>query len=123
MNGRIPLLGLLAVQLLIGYEWLMSGLTKVVRGGFPSGLADELTEKSGGAASWYVTFLDSVVIPFASTFGVLIILGELAVGAALVAAAALWAFRWEGLGSSGRTAVLAASKTWKPSGSWSFCRW
>lgn len=109
MNGRIPLLGLLAIQILIGYEWFMSGLTKVVRGGFPSGLADELTEKSEGAASWYVSFLDSVVIPNASTFGVLIILGELAVGAALVVAAALWAFRWEALGSRGRGAVLAAT--------------
>lgn len=109
MSARIPLLGLLAIQVIIGYEWFMSGLTKIVRGGFPSGLADELTEKSEGAASWYVSFLDSVVIPNGSTIGVLIILGELAVGAALIAAAALWAFRWEVLGSSGRTAVLAAT--------------
>lgn len=109
MNSRIPLLGLLAIQALIGYEWFMSGLTKVVRGGFPSGLADELTEKSEGAASWYTSFLDSAVIPNASTFGVLIILAELAVGIALIAAAALWAFRWEGLGSGGRTAILAAT--------------
>lgn len=109
MNARIPLLGLLAVQVVIGYEWLMSGLTKVVRGGFPSGLADELTEKSEGAASWYVSFLDSVVIPNGSLFGVLIILGEIAVGAALVAAAGLWAFRWEALGGTGRAAVLAAT--------------
>ena len=109
MNARIPLLGLLAIQVIIGYEWFMSGLTKIVRGGFPSGLADELTEKSEGAASWYGSFLDSVVIPNGSTFGVLIILGELAVGAALIAAAALWAFRWERLGSGGRIAVLAAT--------------
>jgi len=109
MNARIPLLGLLAIQILIGYEWFISGLTKVVRGGFPSGLADELTEKSEGAASWYASFLDSVVIPNASTFGVLIILGELAVGAALVVAASLWAFRWEALGSRGRGVVLAAT--------------
>lgn len=109
MNARIPLLGLLAIQVLIGYEWFMSGLTKIVRGGFPSGLAGELTEKSEGAASWYMSFLDSVVIPNASAFGVLIILGELAVGIALIAAAALWAFRWEGLGSNGRTGVLAAT--------------
>ena len=109
MNGRIPILGLFAIQAIIGYEWLMSGATKVVRGGFPSGLADELTEKSEGAASWYSTFLDSVVIPNGSTFGVLIILGEVGVGLALIAAAALWAFRWERLGSSGRNAVLAAT--------------
>lgn len=109
MNARIPLLGLLAIQIIIGYEWFMSGLTKIVRGGFPSGLADELTEKSEGAASWYVSFLDSVVIPNGSTFGVLIILGELAVGAALIVAAGLWAFRWEALGAGGRIAVLAAT--------------
>ena len=48
MNARLPLVGLLAIQVLIGYEWFMSGLTKLVRGGFASGLADELTEKSEG---------------------------------------------------------------------------
>lgn len=107
MNTRIPLLGFLAIQIIIGYEWLMSGLTKIVRGGFPSGLADELTEKSQGAASWYARFLESVVIPNATAFGVLIIVGEVAVGVALIVAATLWAFRWDVLGSSGRTAVLA----------------
>lgn len=33
--GPLPLVGLLAVQAAIGYEWFMSGLTKVVRGGAP----------------------------------------------------------------------------------------
>ena len=107
--ARAGLLGLLAVQALLGYEWLMSGLTKVVRGGFPSGLADELQDKSEGAASWYESFLDSVVIPNGSTFGILIILGELAVGAALIAAAGLWALRWETLGATGRIGVLATT--------------
>ena len=106
---RAGLLGLLAVQALVGYEWFVSGLTKVVRGGFPGGLADELGEKSEGAASWYASFLDSVVIPNGSLFGVLIILGELAVGVALIAAAAFWAFRWERLGPRGRTGLLAAT--------------
>src|SRR5262249_19506742 len=63
--GRIPLIGLLVVQLLVGYEWLMSGLTKIVRGGFPSGLADELRDKSQGAAGWYKSLLDGSVIPHA----------------------------------------------------------
>ena len=107
--ARAGLLGLLAVEALVGYEWLMSGLAKVVRGGFPGGLADELREKSVGAASWYSSFLDSVVIPSGSIFGVLIIAAELAVGAALIAVAALWAFRWERLGVTGRTAVLAVT--------------
>jgi hypothetical protein len=30
----------------------MSGLTKIVRGGFPSGLADELRDKSKGTVGW-----------------------------------------------------------------------
>ncbi len=109
--ARAGLLGLLAVQALLGYEWLMSGLTKVVRGGFPGGLADELREKSEGAASWYTSVLDSAVIPNARFFGVLIIVGELVVGVALLAAALLWAFRWDRLGYGGRIGILAATLT------------
>ena len=36
---RAGLLGLMAVQAFVGYEWLMSGLAKLWRGGFASGLA------------------------------------------------------------------------------------
>ena len=68
-TGRLPLVGLLLVQVLIGYEWFMSGLTKIYRGGFPSGLAAELTEKSEGAAGWYKSFLDRAIIPHATAFG------------------------------------------------------
>jgi hypothetical protein len=53
------LIGLLAVQLIVGYEWLMSGVTKIVRGDFPSGLAGELREKSEGMSGWYKSFLAS----------------------------------------------------------------
>ena len=106
---RIPLIGLLAVQLLVGYEWLMSGLTKIVRGGFPSGLADELRDKSQGAAGWYKSFLDGSAIPHASTFGYLIEIGELLVGLALIVAALVWLFRWERLPEAGRLAILATT--------------
>ena len=107
--SRIPLIGLLAVQLVVGYEWLMSGLTKIVRGGFPSGLADELSEKSQGAAGWYTSFLDGSVIPHASTFGYLIEIGELLVGLALIVAALVWLFSWERLPEAGRLAILATT--------------
>ena len=107
--SRIPLIGLLVVQLLIGYEWLMSGLTKIVRGDFPSGLADELRDKSQGAAGWYKSFLGGSVIPHASTFGYLIEIGELLVGLALVGAALVWLFRWERLPEVGRLAILATT--------------
>jgi hypothetical protein len=107
--SRIPLIGLLLVQLLVGYEWLMSGLAKIVRGGFPSGLADELRDKSQGAAGWYKSFLDGSVIPHASTFSYLIEIGELAVGVVLIVAAIVWLARWERLSDGGRIAVLAAT--------------
>jgi hypothetical protein len=107
--SRIALVGLLLVQLLVGYEWFLSGLTKVVRGGFPGGLADELTEKSKGAPGWYKSFLDGSVIPNASAFGYLIEIGELAVGLALIVAAIVWLTRWERLSDGGRIAVLAAT--------------
>lgn len=57
--GRNARMGLWIVMAFIGYEWFMSGLTKLVRGGFPSGLADELVESSEGTVDWYKSFLDS----------------------------------------------------------------
>lgn len=104
--ARMGLIGLLAIQIVIGYEWFMSGLVKIVRGGFPGGLADELTEKSEGIGGWYRTFLDDAVIPNAQAFGYLIELGELLIGVALIGAALVWLFRWERLPVNGRQALL-----------------
>ncbi len=107
--GRIALIGLLFVQLFVGYEWFMSGVTKIVRGGFPSGLGDELADKSTGAAHWYKSFLEGSIIPNATVFGYLIEIGELLVGIALIAAALLWLLRWERLPRGGRLTVLATT--------------
>ncbi len=107
--ARLPLVGLLLIQLFLGYEWLMSGLTKIVRGGFASGLADELAEKSEGVGGWYGSFLDEVVIPNAEVFGWLIVAGELVAGIGLAAAGLVWLLRRERLGVSGRTTVLAVT--------------
>ena len=90
--GRLPLVGLLAVQAAIGYEWFMSGLAKIARGGFPAGLADELREKSEGAPGWYRTVIDDVLIPNGQTVGYLTEIGELIVGLVLVGAAAAFIF-------------------------------
>jgi hypothetical protein len=92
----------------IGYEWFMSGLTKVVRGGFPSGLADELSEKSNGTVGWYKSFLDATVIPNGRVFGVLIEVGELAIGVALIGAAIALLFRWQRLSYREELIVWAA---------------
>jgi len=107
MKGRIfPSIGLLVVQLIVGYEWLLSALTKLFRGGFPQGLGADLTEKSKDSAEWYRDFLESVLIPQAKTFGYLIEFTELIVGVMLIVTALLWIFRWERMTSKTRDAVL-----------------
>ena len=107
--SRLPLIGLLLVQVFVGYEWFMSGLAKIVRGGFPSGLSKNLAERSSGAAHWYKSFLDGSIIPNATAFGYLIEIGELLIGIALIAAALTWLLRWERLPQNGRLAVLATT--------------
>ncbi len=103
------LVGLLLVQLVVGYEWLVSGLSKLIRGDFPGGLADELREKSEGAAGWYRSFLDGAVIPNADAFGYLIEVSELVTGLALIGASLVWLLARERLPRRGCAAVLLAT--------------
>ena len=107
--GRLAVKGLLAGQLFVGYEWFMSGLTKLWRGGFPSGLAGELRDKSEGAVGWYKSFLDGSVIPNASAFGVAIEVGELVIGVALIATAITWLVRGSKLTLRTHTLMLWAT--------------
>ena len=91
--SRTGLLGLMAVQAFVGYEWLMSGLAKLWRGGFASGLAAELTDKSQGVTGWYRHLLDNVIIPHAWFVGWVVLIGELAIGLSLVGSALVYARR------------------------------
>jgi uncharacterized membrane protein YphA (DoxX/SURF4 family) len=76
---------LLLVQAVVGYEWLVSGLTKAFHGDFPHGLAAQLRGMGGGAA-WYRAFLNAVALPHAVLFGYAIEIGEIAAGVVLLAA-------------------------------------
>ena len=107
MIDRAGLVALLWVQVAIGYEWLVSGVTKIVVGGFPQGLADELRDGSGAAPHFYRSFLDDVVIPHGQPFGYLVEIGEVAIGLTLIAAALMWLWRWDRLSLGARDVVLA----------------
>ena len=86
-NKNPGIIAMLLVQVVLGYEWLVSGLTKVVRGGFPQGIADELRDMSQGAPGWYRHFLASVVVPHAQLFGYAIEVAEVVVGSILIGTA------------------------------------
>jgi hypothetical protein len=75
---------LLLVQVVIGYEWLVSALTKLIRGDFPTGLAGQLGDMAKGAPGWYRSFLTGVVLPHADTFGWAIEITELLAGCVLL---------------------------------------
>ena len=90
----------------IGWEWLNSGLTKIVRGNFTSGLPAQLHTQSEGAPSWYRDYIHDTVIPNAATFGPLIEIGEVAVGVALIGAAITWFWRGNRLADGGRSILL-----------------
>ncbi len=107
--ARLPLIGLLAIQILIGYEWLISGVTKIVRGGFPAGLAEELAKKSAAAPGWYVSFLDSVVIPNAGAFGYIIEIAEILAGIGLIGAALVWLIAWPRMIRRAQLATLSVT--------------
>jgi thiosulfate dehydrogenase [quinone] large subunit len=102
-----PLLaGFIAVQLIVGYEWLMSGLAKVMADNFPGGLAAALSDTTKDQSGWYKSFIDGVVIPNGPLFGYLVMIGEVIVGVALIAAPLAWLRRGTRLGSRERTVLV-----------------
>lgn len=104
----LPMIGLLAVEMVIGYEWFISGLVKFVRGGFPAGLAESFREKSEGVAPWYASFLESAIIPNAPLFGYAIEISELLAGVVLIIGPLIWIFAWESVSDRVRKLVLLA---------------
>lgn len=103
-----PLLAcLLAVQAFLGYEWFMSGLSKLLSPDWVNGLGDNLTDTAKNLNGPYDSFLTGLVIPNAQLFAVLVMVGELAIGASLIAVAVLWWSRWDRAGVRGQSVLLA----------------
>lgn len=100
--------GFLLVQLIIGYEWLISGVVKFVRGGFPAGLSEELSKKVPEMAAWYGRFITNVVIPNGVVAGYAIEIAELLAGVALIGGPLIALFAWDRVSDRVRTLVLLA---------------
>jgi thiosulfate dehydrogenase [quinone] large subunit len=79
-----------ALQIILGWEWLMSGFNKLFSGSFPQGLAGALNDAiKGNPNGWYVAFLQGVVLPDSVFFGYLIQWTEISIGIILLGGAAL----------------------------------
>ena len=79
----------IGLQVALGYEWLASGLDKVLYGHFPAALGGLLAGVLGGVhiPAPFAALLRAVVLPHAALFGWFIEWGEALAGLALLAAA------------------------------------
>lgn len=76
---------LAAIQTIIAWEWMVSGLNKLFSGTFPQELASTLV---GGIKdnpnSWYISFLQRVVLPHGVFFGYVVEWTEVTIGLILL---------------------------------------
>jgi thiosulfate dehydrogenase [quinone] large subunit len=99
--------GLGSVFLLIGYEWLLSGMDKVLSHSFQSDLADMLLDSlNDNPNTWFVSLMERLVVPHASLVAFIVTVGELLVAVGFVLGAVFWVWgdsfplraeRWIGL--------------------------
>lgn len=81
---RTAAAGLAAVYLLVAYEWLISGVNKLLNADFASGLGKELEDGlADNPNHWYVHLVRRFVLPHASAMALLVQWAELAVGLGL----------------------------------------
>lgn len=81
---------LAAIQAIIAWEWIVSGTNKVLSGSFPQGLDATIKQGiDGNPNAWYVSFLQSIVVPHSIFFGYLIEWSEVTIGVALLSCAVL----------------------------------
>lgn len=79
---------LAGLQLLIGYQWLVSGVDKLLLGNFPDQMGRLLATQigSGKLPAFFAGLLQALVVPNAPLFGYAIMLGETLSGLGLIAA-------------------------------------
>ncbi|GGJ82452.1 hypothetical protein GCM10007063_01210 [Lentibacillus kapialis] len=88
-NNKV-LAGILAfLRVYIGYQWLTSGFGKIMSGEFDaSGFIQGAVASAGGenptVQGWWGAFLETVALPNAELFSIIVMWGEFLVGAALI---------------------------------------
>jgi uncharacterized membrane protein YphA (DoxX/SURF4 family) len=90
-----PLLarGIALIELILGYEWLLSALNKLTNQDYVRDFAPMLQQMAlpGNPHRWWASFIQHVVLPAAPQWARLIEVGELGVALGCVSGALLWA--------------------------------
>ena len=110
MLSKTPRYALIILQLIVGLEWLISGINKILVGTFPQSLAVALRTGHTVAPAlahhprmWYATFLQTVILPNSLFLGYLIMIGEVTIGTLMLISAVLllgWPLRSDTLSLS-----------------------
>lgn len=84
----VPNIALAGLQMLVGYEWLVSGVDKILLGTFPDAMPQLLNGAiSGGRIpGFFAALLQNLVLPNAQFFGAFIEWSEALAGLGLIAA-------------------------------------
>ncbi len=87
--ARSHMIALAGLQLLLGYEWLVSGIDKLLYADFPGALGGLLasTLQGGRIPAPFAALLRAVVLPHGAAFGVLVEWGETLAGLGLIVGA------------------------------------
>lgn len=87
-GGQLPNIALVGLQLLVGYEWLVSGVDKLLFGLFPERLGGLLAPlvSGGQLPGFFAALLRQVAVPNAMFFGYLIEWAETLAGVGLIIA-------------------------------------
>jgi uncharacterized membrane protein YphA (DoxX/SURF4 family) len=85
---QAPNVALAGLQLVLGYEWLVSGVDKLLYGTFPRALGPLLTStlRAGTIPAPFAGLLRAVVLPHGAIFAVFVEWGETLAGLGLIAA-------------------------------------
>lgn len=117
ITSSAPNIALAGLELLVGYEWLASGVDKLLFGGFPGALGGLLagTLSGGRLPGFFTALLRALVVPNVVAFGYLIEWSETLAGLALIAAGLLvllrpLARRWASTGRPYDTAFSLAAQ-------------
>ena len=90
MLQRATRILLAAILAIVGWEWIVSGINKVLSGNFPRSLTETLNQGiQGNPNAWYVSFLQSVVEPQHIFFGYAIEWTETTIGVLFLSCALL----------------------------------